>query len=218
MTNDEMPNDKVGPGGVTATLSIPTRRDNPFATCATRPGALAYRFAERESAATLVDRLAAQSWRGQIVGPHGSGKSTLLVELIVQMQRRGREVVATVLRDGCRWLPTVVRTAARRGASVVIVIDGYEQLGWPARFWLGLACRRNGCGLLITTHRPMRLPLLARTAPELATVQRLVEKLTADDSTAIAPGDVAASFDRHNGNVREIFFDLYDRYERTRRK
>jgi hypothetical protein len=33
----------------------------------------------------------------------------------------------------------------------------------------------------------------------------------------VAPGDVAASFARHNGNVREIFFDLYDRYERHAR-
>ena len=38
---------------------IPSRHSNPFATCWTRPGALAFRFANGESAAALVERLVA---------------------------------------------------------------------------------------------------------------------------------------------------------------
>ncbi len=56
-------------------------QSNPFSTRFVRPGALAYRFPPGESAATLVERLAASGWRGQIVGPHGSGKSTLVAAL-----------------------------------------------------------------------------------------------------------------------------------------
>src|SRR3989304_6033095 len=90
----------------------PSRRANPFATCWTRPGAMAYRFPDGETAEQLVSQLAAANWRGEIVGPHGSGKSTLLESLKPHLVAAGRSVSAITLRDGQRRLPAdVFRTS-----------------------------------------------------------------------------------------------------------
>ena len=83
----------------------PSRHDNPFATCWTRPGALSFRFAEGHSAEQLVAKLAAQDWQGAIVGPHGSGKSTLLETLVPRLHAAGLRLHAVTLRDGQRRLP-----------------------------------------------------------------------------------------------------------------
>jgi hypothetical protein len=48
-------------------------------------------------------------------------------------------------------------------------------------------------------------------------LQKLVADLAARVSTPITLVDVAASHACHGGNVREVFFDLYDRHEKLRR-
>src|ERR1700704_2991931 len=85
-------------------LHSPSRRDNPFATCWTNPGALPFRFNNDQSIEQLVEKLAAQQWRGAIVGPHGSGKSTLLESLKLAIVATGRSIQAISLRDGQRSL------------------------------------------------------------------------------------------------------------------
>ena len=145
------------------------------------------------------------------------GKSTLLADLAGQLRLRGRTVLATTLRKGCRRLPAGFLAAASSGPRTQLVIDGFEQLGWWHR-WQVEACSwwRNS-GLLVTTHRHCQLPVLAELAPDLRTVQNLVYDLLQGDRTVVTDNDVAASFARHNGNVREILFDLYDRYEQRTR-
>jgi hypothetical protein len=97
----------------------------------------------------------------------------------------------------------------------LLVIDGYEQISWFARQSFARFCGRHGCGLLVTCHRAVNnLPLLVQLEPQLATIQKLVRQLTAGASGSISADAVAASFRRHGGNVRETFFELYDRYER----
>jgi hypothetical protein len=108
----------------------------------------------------------------------------------------------------------VAHTDPRRS---LIVIDGYEQLGWLQRARLKRRCRRAGHGLLVTAHAPTNIPTLIRLAPDRRLVQQLVLDLTAQVSTPITPADVAASHACHGSNVREIFFDLYDRHEQRRR-
>ena len=90
---------------LTSTPPSAIARDNPFATCWTRPGALPFRFNNGQSAEQLVAKLAAQQWHGAIVGPHGSGKSTLLEALKPAIVAAGRSIQAISLRDGQRRLP-----------------------------------------------------------------------------------------------------------------
>jgi hypothetical protein len=46
--------------------------------------------------------------------------------------------------------------------------------------------------------------------------QQLVDFLGQHGPTPISPADVEASFARQQGNLREVFFELYDLHEQHR--
>jgi hypothetical protein len=83
--------------------------------------------------------------------------------------------------------------------------------------WLKLRCRRAEAGLLVTSHGPTGMPTLITLDADLPLVQQLVATLSARAPTRITPADVAASHAVRASNVRDVFFDLYDRHERLRR-
>jgi hypothetical protein len=197
----------------------PSRNSNPFATCWTRPGALSFRFPEGESPETLVARLAANGWWGEIIGPHGCGKSTLLAALLPALHDAGCSIQAITLRDGQRWLPRGYfkwENESTNDSRTLLVIDGYEQLGWLQRLLLKHRCRRAAAGLLVTSHSPTGLPSLIALAPNLPLIQQLVATLCERATMRITPADVVASHAGRGSNVRDVFFDLYDRHERLR--
>ena len=187
-------------------------RNNPFDVRHTQPGAIQYVFPPDAAANELVDRLANQEWRGQIVGPHGTGKTTLLKTLEPQLRQRGRQITWTTLRAGARRLS---RRAYRAGwgPDTLVIVDGFEQLSGPGRWLLRRRCRRLGCGLLVTCHRPMGLPDLFRTHVSLDCAQSIVQGLVTPDCMWITPADVSQALARHQGNARETLFALYDLYE-----
>ncbi len=186
-------------------------RPNPFSTRHVRPGALAFLFPPGQSAAALVDQLRAQGWRGEIVGPHGSGKSSLLAALIPAIHEAGRPTLLVTLHDGQRRLPQSV-LRAEIAPGTIVVIDGYEQLSAWSRFRLDGLCRRRNLGLVVTSHASVGLPRLWTTdvTPELA--RRLVTRLLGDESSVISPEEVDSCLARHQGNLRETWFELYDVY------
>jgi energy-coupling factor transporter ATP-binding protein EcfA2 len=203
-----------------AVSAAPSRHANPFATCWTRPGAMTFQFDDGQSAQALVEKLAAQRWRGAIVGPHGCGKSTLLQSLKPAFRPAGMRIHSIAIRDGQRRLPLEFLSSITRQADntrAIAIVDGYEQLGWLERTRLSRTCRLADCGLLVTSHRPTWISMLVRVAPTEQLVQRLVVKLASRVSTKVTSEDVAASYARHGSNVREMFFDLYDRHEALRR-
>jgi hypothetical protein len=194
----------------------PSRRDNPFATCWTKPGALPFRFPDGQSAEQLVAKLAEQGWRAQITGAHGSGKSTLLAALIPALTVAGRRVQEFRLHHPTLGLACDAKEI--ESGRTLIVVDGFEQLGWLARLRLKRQCRRAGAGLVVTTHISAGLPTLIHLSPERGLIERLVADLCAQVPSRITREDVAASHASRGSNVREVFFDLYDRHERLRRK
>jgi hypothetical protein len=188
-------------------------RSNPFSTRFVRPGAIPFRFPEGEDAGTLVARLQRQGWWGQIVGPHGSGKSTLLAALLPELERR-RAVVRVELHEEDRRLPAAAWSAS---AGEVLMVDGYEQLGWWSRRGVQGHCRRRGCGLQVTTHFDLGLPELYRTRVTPALARTLIEGLlTEEQRPLVADLDLERHLARHRGSLREVLFDLYDRYEESR--
>jgi hypothetical protein len=190
---------------------------NPFATRYTRPGAMAFRFPPGVSAAALVDKLADAQWRGQILGPHGSGKTTLLSTLAEELTARGRSIVSFVQHDGARRLNASADEASAWDAQTQVIIDGYEQLGWGARWWIERTCRKQQAGLLITTHADVGLPLLIETSTSEQLAAELVAQLLAEPSSLIGSEDVSRCYREHAGNLRETLFALYDLYELRRR-
>lgn len=197
---------------------------NPFSTRFTRPGALPFYFNEGDDAARLLARLRRHNWFGQIVGPHGSGKSTLLAVLRPALADAGRDVTLVELRKdegGLRhvWCQLFggQDTAERHrlSANTQVIIDGYEQLGWWARWLVVRGCRRRGCGLLVTAHDDSGLPILYTTRPRLELALALVRRL-APSADVIGEADVAAAWHEHRGDMRETLFSLYDLFERRR--
>jgi hypothetical protein len=219
---------------LTGAMRKPTserRASNPFATRWVKPGAVRYCFPAEVSAPLLIEKLKEQKWHGAIVGPHGSGKSTLLFELIPVIEQQGVVVRRIALCDGERKLPagflrqvrrdieTILASHVDRHPAVLLVVDGYEQLGWWARRRLAMFCRAHRCGLLITAHGDSainQIPILFRMSPDLTTVQHLVHAVLPYHGGAILEDDVTAAFAAQHGNVRETLFALYDLFEKRR--
>jgi hypothetical protein len=188
---------------------------NPFSTRYVRPGAIPYQFLAGQCAADLVAKLAALRWRGQIIGPHGSGKSTLIAKLIEPLERQGRPAWMICLRDGQRRPPSDWTRQAQRAGARLILVDGYEQLGFWSRFWLKARCRQRHWGLLVTAHRDVGLPTLFETMTSVQTAQAVVEHLLPPRDAIITGQMVAESLAASQGNMREMLFLLYDYYEKA---
>lgn len=186
-------------------------RPNPFTTSRVRPGAIDYRFSPGESVKELLDRLRAERWRGQIVGPHGSGKSTLLAALLPALEAAGRRTMLVTITEGQRWLPRAVAHASL-GTTGLLIVDGYERLARPARWLAHWRCRARGWGLLVTAHHDVGFPTLRATSPDLITAQAIVRDLLAGYSGTISDEDVEAAWRRRHGDLRETLFDMYDLY------
>jgi hypothetical protein len=187
---------------------------NPFSTRWICPGAVPYLFPTGTDAAQLVARLGELGWWAQILGEHGSGKSTLLQALRSPLEKAGRRVELHVLHAGESRLPFDLSHTRQWGQDTQVIVDGYEQLGWYARRWLQRQSRLRNNGLLVTAHRPLRLPLLWKTESTLAVAQAVVSRLLPPDQVqAITREDVRRAYAACAGNLRETLFALYDLVE-----
>lgn len=189
---------------------------NPFSTRYVRPGAIEYRFSAGNSAESIVARLAANGWRGAIVGPHGSGKSTLLQSLLPAIESAGRQPYLITLHDGQRRLPIDLARNAELTADAVVIVDGYEQLSRWSRWQLARLCRRRRWGLVVTSHAVVDLPTIYTSETTLEQAYELAEQLLVHGEPLIHRNDIESSFVARNGNLRELLFDLYDLYEARR--
>lgn len=157
----------------------------------------------------LEERLESTRWRGAVVGPEGSGKTALLEELAARS--RNEAAIVRLRRDTPR--PT---TAAREqlpqrlGTQHTVLFDGAEQLG-PIGWWRFCRAAGTAGGLIITGHSPGRLPTLVECTSSLGLLRELVADLSPDDAESLEP-ILGNLFDRHHGNIRGCFRDLYDLY------
>lgn len=193
------------------------RRINPFTTRHTRPGRLpplddAGRPRDMATTLAAVRRRAATA----IVGPHGTGKSTLLAAIAAELATAGESAGLLQLRrhrDGLALLAAVLR--APRGSS--LCVDGWERLGPIGAAAVRLVAGARGCRLVVTSHRPAGMPTLVRTGGGLPVLTAIIARLP-DHGGLITPADLAESFARHGGNLRDSLDDLYDRFERRARR
>ncbi len=184
---------------------------NPFATRYVRPGALEFLFPPTWNVSRLLDRLQRHDGWGQICGPHGTGKSTLLATLIPALEKAGRTVHLVVLRQGQRRWPPQVAPLNTWDRSSQIVVDGFEQLGWLARHRLYRGCQLQKSGLLVTTHHPIKLPVVWSTQTSLPLARQLLERWLTEAERRRVPRDaVETAFIQCQGNLRETWFRLYD--------
>ncbi|MBI5091231.1 MAG: hypothetical protein HZB26_02175 [Candidatus Hydrogenedentes bacterium] len=188
-----------------------TACENPFRT--SRLHALEYRLAG-VSWEQIMSRLAGLGYRAAVVGAHGHGKSTFLRALGPRIEELGLRTHRLFLNEERpRFDSGFLRELAERlTPSDVILLDGCEQLGWWAWRRFMRITRRAG-GLIVTVHTPGRLPALyeCRTSPDL-----LADLMRALDAESWGGDDklIERLFDRHQGNIRDVFFALYDRMAR----
>jgi energy-coupling factor transporter ATP-binding protein EcfA2 len=185
---------------------------NPFATRFIRPGVIPYLFPPGVSAESLVAALAAQNWRGAIIGPHGSGKSSLLVALKPVLEARGRKVISQQLQGGEKQVRWGELDLAGWTSQVLLIIDGYEQLSSWQRLLLQARCRLSGAGLLVTAHQPVGLQAIFTTKPTAELTQSVVNQLLPEEDVRILASDIEREFVRTKGDVRETLLALYDVY------
>jgi hypothetical protein len=181
-------------------------RDNPFAV----HRVLRERYRLGEAAwAKLFARLDAQHGRGALVGPQGAGKTTMLEDLADRLAARGWKIrLLRLSADREQWtLPALRHEAEGAGPQDFILLDGAEQLGvvawWRFRFWT-----RSAGGLVITSHRGRRLPLLHRCETSPALLHEIVAAL----GVKFSREECVALHRQHRGNVRNALRELYDRH------
>jgi hypothetical protein len=180
-------------------------RDNPFST----DRVLAVRYQPQDwTWEELFDRLELLHYRAAIVGPEGSGKTTLLEDLEPRIRAEGYQTMAVRLDRDKRWFDSTQLEELRSAASfrAVILLDGLEQLTFLRWRQFRRLTRRAG-GLIATSHRAFRLPVLVRTETSVSLLDRIVSELLPAASDSLS----TELFIRHRGNIRDALRELYDR-------
>lgn len=179
---------------------------NPFRVA--RIEALPYRAPDFDWDA-FIGRIAAPGVCGAIVGPHGAGKTTLLLEAKARLEARGIPARYVFLNEEMPRKFAAARAAIDAASSdCVLFLDGAEQLGPIA--WRRIRWRaRRFRGFVITVHRPGRLPALYTARTGEALLRELLQQLAPADCERLWPR-AREEFARNGGNIREVFFALYD--------
>jgi hypothetical protein len=182
-------------------------RDNPFAV--DRLDRLRFRLLD-DSWNTLVRRLERLDFRASVVGPHGSGKTMLLGELAPRLQATGHPVKRLRLNE---QQPTFSRICLQElwrnlTPADIIVLDGAEQLSRIAWWRFRRRCR-VARGLIVSSHRPGLLPTLIECRTNRELLLDLLQELLGGQDLAVC-GEAERLYDRHHGNIREVWRALYD--------
>lgn len=164
---------------------------------------------------SMQARLASLNHRAAIVGPKGTGKTTLLEDLAPRLAERGLRPLLVRVPDprAARAMGEVRQRVeelipAGLGPGDALLLDSAENLSWLA--WRSALSRtRDAGGLIITAHRPGRLPTLVETRTSPALLEELVSQLLASAPGQEANLDATALFHRHGGNLREALRELY---------
>lgn len=195
---------------------------NPFSTRFVQPGAIPW-LATDTSIDSLLFRLYDVGNRAIICGPHGSGKSTILSHLASVAQRKGLKVHCLRIRSWIDAIRVMRVFATINPKQSLVSVDSWERLGFFGWFLCQFADFRGLCVVVTVHKRPWwnNWPVLLHMKADGKTFRLLVDELMtkyAGSKTIEFSGAMLRDvFQRHSGNLREGFFELYDHYERQSR-
>lgn len=186
--------------------------DNPFSV--TRQHAIEYRFPENDNWEKFWSRLESFSWRGAIVGKKGNGKTTLLLELEEKLSKQDFSTQKLFLNQEKRkFTSEEAKIIKNLNSKQIVLFDGAEQLNfwrWQHFLWK----TRKVKGLIITAHKPSRLPTILQAETTLNQLKEIVNKLTVNCSESrklIENIDLEKILRQHDGNHRLVLRELYDK-------
>lgn len=195
---------------------VPARR-NPFAT--ERVAKIPFRFDYGDWVSHL-GHLRELEYRAAIVGPQGSGKTTLLCDLEQQLSAIAeRETIYLFLPHDKLEQKQILKSALSESpVGKILLIDGIERLPMLDRMGLFRASRDAG-GLIVTAHRPLRvppfrLPTWIKTQTSELVLDYVLSELRMDSPDVRAAGQ--QSYQKRKGNLRDVLRDLYDRHAARR--
>ena len=195
---------------------------NPFSTRFVQPGAIPW-LATDTSIDSLLFRLYDVGNRAIICGPHGSGKSTILSHLASVAQRKGRKVHCLRIRSWIDAIRVMRVFATINPKQSLVSVDSWERLGFFGWFLCQFADFRGLC-VVVTVHKrpwwnnwPVLLHMKADDKTFRLLVDELMTKYAGSKIIEFSGAMLRDVFQRHSGNLREGFFELYDHYERQSR-
>ncbi|MDP1560152.1 MAG: ATP-binding protein [Pirellulaceae bacterium] len=190
--------------------------ENPFAV--QRIHALPFQFEGTESLESVQQRFWDQVEQGQrrqgLLGQHGSGKSTLLRELGQYWQARNLDVVWL---NGANLRFGLAGQRAKRplldSRQRVLLIDSAERLSaWD---WVRIRWRFGRLPILQTAHSADRTPVLYHCRSTYGLFEELCRELLGgrwmEFNSTFPAADRRQIFVEHGGDIRQCFFDLFDR-------
>ena len=189
-------------------------RDNPFRT----ERVLQIRYRMRDTTwPQLLARLERLRFRAALVGPQGAGKTTLLEDLQERLSQTGFGTLCIRLDDEQRSFESRFLDSLFGGltGNEIILFDGAEQMS-PLAWWRFQRRSRRARGLIITTHRPGRLPTLleCRTTAEL--LAGIASELLGEDLERVQ-SKAEMLYQKYRGNLRDALREWYDHHAYEKR-
>lgn len=185
---------------------------NPFSSHLLEPARGGYIFPPSHSLEQIIQSLEQHAWRGELTGKHGAGKSTLLSDICATLEKRGKRTVWWQSSDRQRLPPASWLSDIRR--ADVIACDGAERLLPGLLLFLRAITRLMGRGFIVTSHRKFGI---GAVIPIKADPHLLAQKFDVNHVTELSPNQwldkIKVDLERHDGNAREVLFDLYEEYE-----
>ena len=159
----------------------------------------------------VCEHFVVEGCRGALVGQHGNGKSTLLNEIGVHLEGQGKCIypLLRTLENPRFTMEELSKIFRETKTGDVVLMDGAEQLPTWQWYLLNRLLQGNGVGLITTQHKPGRLPTLYHCDTSKAVMLGLLEQLC-PESTVDLKDRACQYYDQHGGNIREVFFALYD--------
>lgn len=146
--------------------------------------------------------------RGALVAHHGAGKSTFMDAFQTRLEASGHSILRLFLNQQRNKLEREQWSLLAHCQQQIVMLDGEEQLGFLARRRFN-QLTQNCKGLLISRHKPTKLPQLLTLEPGIDLLIACIERLAPEQLSRLQPM-LSGWWREHNGNIREILLRCYD--------
>ena len=160
---------------------------------------------------TLFQNWREAGFRGQLVGDHGAGKTTLGLQLQRYAEDKGKDSLYlfantdSFKKDFSQWRQKLKGLPP----ETLVILDGIGH----APYFLRRSLLKKTPHFLALVHEPLQgIKTLCHLKPQAALFLKLSYELAGDEGHRLIAqaGGADQILSRHQGNLRQCFFELYD--------